>query len=84
MADRRIAQLHAMGMKDATIYNPKETSVGRTHAFFLVRGDARAYNLPKNPVMPTTHLEDAWTAAAIGAAAIGIATFAAFALGSHR
>src|SRR6266480_374185 len=39
VADRRIAQLHAMGMKDATIYNPKESSVGGTHAFFLLRGD---------------------------------------------
>src|SRR6476620_5142521 len=49
-ADRRIAQLHGAGMTDATIWNPKETSVGGTHAIFLVRGDVRAYNLPKNPV----------------------------------
>src|SRR6266404_4764234 len=48
-ADVRIAQLHASGMEDASIWNPKETSVGGTHAFFIVRGDARAYNLPPNP-----------------------------------
>ena len=43
-------------MTDATIWNPKETSVGGTHAFFLVRGDPRAYNLPPNPQVPTTLL----------------------------
>jgi len=80
IADRRVAQLHSMGMQDATIYNPKDSSVGGTHAFFLVRGDPRAYNLPANPVMPTTHLKDAWTAAAVGAAAIAVGTIAAFAL----
>src|SRR5690242_5930266 len=80
IADRRVAQLHSMGMKDANIYNPKDSSVGGTHAFFLVRGNPQAYNLPKNPVMPTTHLKDAWTAAGIGAAAIAIGTIAAFAL----
>ena len=84
VADRRIAQLHAMGMNDATIYNPKDSSVGGTHAFFLLRGDARAYNLPQNPVMPTAHLKDAWRAAAVGAAAIAIGTVAAFALESGR
>ena len=84
VADQRIAQLHAMGMNDATIYNPKESSVGGTHAFFLVRGDPRAYNLPANPVMPTTHLKDAWRAAAIGAAAIAVGSFVAFALGGRK
>lgn len=84
VADRRIAQLHAMGMNDATIYNPKDSSVGGTHAFFLLRGDARAYNLPQNPVMPTTHLKDAWRAAAVGAAAIAIGTVVAFAFGGRR
>ena len=73
-----------MGMNDATIYNPKDSSVGGTHAFFLLRGDARAYNLPQNPVMPTTHLKDAWRAAAVGAAAIAIATVAAFLLEGGR
>src|SRR5215210_5826191 len=84
VADERIARLHAMGMEDAAIWNPKDTSVGGTHAFFLVRGDARAYNLPQNPVMPTAHLKDAWTSAAIGAAAIAVSSLLAFALGGRR
>ena len=70
-------------MNDATIYNPKGSSVGGTHAFFLLRGDARSYNLPQNPVMPTTHLKDAWRAAAVGAAAIAIGTIVAFAFGGN-
>jgi len=84
VADERIARLHAMGMEDATIWNPKETSVGGTHAFFLVRGEPRAYNLPENPVMPTAHLKDAWTSAAIGAAAIAVGSLLAFALGGRK
>jgi formate dehydrogenase iron-sulfur subunit len=69
VADERIAKLHAAGMRDAQIYNPKESSVGGTHAFFLVRGDPALYNLPANPQVPTTLLKPAWNAAA-GAAGI--------------
>jgi formate dehydrogenase iron-sulfur subunit len=79
-ADRRISQLHASGMTDATIWNPKETSVGGTHAFFLVRGDARAYNLPPNPQVPTTLLKQSWSAAAVGAGAMLAVSVAAFLL----
>ena len=83
-ADRRIAHLHAAGMNDATIWNPKETSVGGTHAFFIVRGDARAYNLPPNPQVPTALLKQSWSAAAVGAGAIVAASLLAFALGSRK
>src|SRR5438445_2812454 len=82
-ADRRIAQLHASGMTDATIYNPKNSSVGGTHAFFLVRGDPKTYNLPPDPVVPTTLLRPAWNAAAIGAAAMVVGSLLAFALGGR-
>ena len=78
VADERIARLHSYGMTDARIWNPKETSVGGTHAFFLVRGDARNYNLPEKPEVPTVLLKKAWSAAAVGAAAIAIASLLAF------
>ena len=84
VADARIAALHQSGMTDAAIYNPTDTSVGGTHAFFLVRGDARKYNLPTNPVVPTTLLRSGWTAAAIGAGAIAIGTLLAFAMGGRK
>jgi formate dehydrogenase iron-sulfur subunit len=84
VADARIEKLHANGMRDASIYNPTETSVGGIHAFFLVRGDARAYNLPPNPEVPTTLLRESWGSAAIAAGVIAIASFVAFAFGGRR
>jgi formate dehydrogenase iron-sulfur subunit len=80
-ADRRIAQLHASGMDDATLWNPKETSVGGTHAFFIVRGDPRNYNLPPKPEVPTTLLHQSWSAAAVAAGAMVGLSLIAFALG---
>ena len=82
-ADHRIAQLHAAGMNDATIYNPKETSVGGTHAFFLVRGDPQIYNLPANPIVPTTLLKPGWNSVAIASVAMAIGSLLAFALGGR-
>ena len=79
-ADRRIEQLHEAGMNDATIWNPKESSVGGTHAFFIVRGDPRAYNLPRNPEVPTRLLKQSWSAAAVAAGVMFAAAFAAFSL----
>jgi hypothetical protein len=70
-------------MDDATIYNPKESSVGGTHAFFLVRGDPKTYNLPPNPIVPTTLLKPAWNAVAIASAAMAIGSLLAFALGGR-
>jgi len=79
-ADARIAKLHAAGMTDATIWNPKDTSVGGTHAFFLVRGEPSRYNLPAKPEVPTTYLEPAWKAAATAAGVLLGAALLAFAL----
>ena len=84
VADARIAKLHANGMNDATIYNPTGTSVGGTHAFFLVRGDPRAYNLPLKPEVPAALLPAAWTSAAVAAATIAIGSLLAFALSPRR
>ena len=79
LADERIATLHANGMADAKIWNPTDSSVGGAHAFFLVRGDERAYNLPPNPEVPTVHLREAWGAAAVAAGLMAIGSLLAFA-----
>jgi formate dehydrogenase iron-sulfur subunit len=63
-AARRVEMLHARGMTDAQVYDPRDTSVGGIHAFFIVRGDPRAYNYPPHPEVPTIHLRAGWTAAA--------------------
>jgi formate dehydrogenase iron-sulfur subunit len=84
LAGERLQHLHESGMKDATIYNPTDTSVGGIHAFFLVRGDPRAYNLPPKPEVPTTLLKKGWSAVAIGAGALAIGSLLAFALESRK
>jgi formate dehydrogenase iron-sulfur subunit len=80
VAEKRIEDLHAVGMTDASIYNPTDTSVGGIHAFFIVRGDPRAYNLPPKPEVPTTLLREGWSAAAVAAGAMALGSLLAFAL----
>src|SRR5437667_1127628 len=83
-ADRRIAELQAAGQHGGTIYNPKDSSVGGIHAFFLVRGDPREYNLPPKPTVPTELLRPGWSAVGIAAAAMAVGSLLAFALGGKK
>jgi len=78
VANRRIEQLKSRGIDDAQIYDPQETSVGGTHAFFILRGDPKSYNLPPKPEIPTVHLRRGWTSAGIAAAALVTGTLLAF------
>jgi formate dehydrogenase iron-sulfur subunit len=66
-AEARLEELRARGVDDATIYDPRDSSVGGTHAIFIVRGDPRTYNLPPRPEVPTVHLRAGWGSAAIAA-----------------
>jgi formate dehydrogenase iron-sulfur subunit len=77
-AQERLQELHARGVEDATLYNPVETSVGGIHAFFLVRGDPRTYNLPPKPEVPTIYLKDGWRSAGLAAGMMVVAGLAAF------
>jgi formate dehydrogenase iron-sulfur subunit len=54
-------------MDDAVVYDPMQTSVGGTHALFIVRGDPRTYNLPLTPEAPTIYLKKSWTSSAVAA-----------------
>ncbi len=67
-AKERLEELHGRGMSDATLYDSSDTSVGGTHAMFIVRGDPRSYNLPPKPEIPTIYARKAWTVSAVGAA----------------
>jgi formate dehydrogenase iron-sulfur subunit len=62
-AEERAATLRARGMTDVTLYDPRHTSVGGTHAIFLVRGQLSDFDLPADPVVPTVHLAPAWQSA---------------------
>ena len=77
-AQQRITTLQDRGVNDASIYDPADSSVGGTHAIFIVRGEQKAYNLPPQPEVPTTYLRSAWTSAAVAAGAMLVGTFIAF------
>ncbi len=77
-AKERVEVLHERGMTDAQMYDPAETSVGGIHAFFVIRGDPRAYNLPPKPEIPTIYLKRAWSSSLVGAALLLGGALAAF------
>jgi formate dehydrogenase iron-sulfur subunit len=78
LAQERLVQLKARGVQDATVYDPQDTSVGGIHAFFLIRGDPRTYNLPPKPEVPTIYLKDGWRAAGVAAGMMVLGGLAAF------
>jgi formate dehydrogenase iron-sulfur subunit len=65
----RVAELQSRGFADARSYNAAGTSVGRTHALFILLGEPEACNFPPAPDVPTVHLGAAWRAALLSAAA---------------
>jgi len=77
-AEQRVEELHHRGMKDVAIYDPQKSSVGGTHAIFILRGDARAYNLPPAPEVPTGYLKKGWASSALAAALLLGGTLLAF------
>ena len=78
MAQERLRELHERGIKDATVYNPLDTSVGGIHAFFLIRGDPRTYNLRPKPEVPTFYLRDGWRSAGLAAGMLALGSLLAF------
>jgi formate dehydrogenase iron-sulfur subunit len=66
-AEDRVQELQGRGMRDATLYDAADSSVGGTHAMFILRGDPRSYNLPPQPEVPTVYLKRAWTSSALAA-----------------
>jgi formate dehydrogenase iron-sulfur subunit len=80
----RMDELQARGMTDAQLYDPVESSVGGTHAIFIVRGDPRTYNLPPNPEVPTVYLRKGWTSAGVAAGLMAAGALLAFLAGGHN
>jgi formate dehydrogenase iron-sulfur subunit len=66
-AQDRMTELKDQGFEDVHLYDPQDSSVGGIHAFFIVRGDPRTYNLPPQPDVPTIYQRKAWTSAAAAA-----------------
>ena len=76
-------ELKGRGMGDAEVYDPQHTSVEGIHAFFILRGDPRQYNLPPNPEVPTIYHKAGWTSAGVAAGLILVGSVLAF-LGSAK
>jgi formate dehydrogenase iron-sulfur subunit len=77
-AHERVETLASRGIDDAVVYDPRSSSVGGTHAIFVLRGRPESYNLPPNPQVPTVHLRDGWTGAAVAAGLMLVGSLAAF------
>ncbi|HEY0876627.1 MAG TPA: 4Fe-4S dicluster domain-containing protein [Vicinamibacterales bacterium] len=84
VAAGRVDDLRAQGVDDAVVYDPRDTSVGGIHAFFIVRGDPRAYNLPVSPEAPAVLNRPAWTSAAAAAGLMVISGLLAFMRGGRE
>ena len=77
-AQERMLELQDRGVRDATLYDAEDTSVGGTHAMFILRGDPRSYNLPPRPEVPTVYLKEAWTSSALAAGLLLAGSLLAF------
>ena len=78
-AQERLRELERRGIEDAMLYDPRDSSVGGTHAMFIFRGRPDEYNLPEQPEVPTVYLRRGWTSTAVGAALMLFGTMLAFA-----
>jgi formate dehydrogenase iron-sulfur subunit len=79
-AGRRVVELEERGVRDVTVYDPVDTSVGGAHAIFLIPGAPSTWGLPPAPEVPTVRLRGAWTSAVLTAALAVAGTFATFLL----
>jgi formate dehydrogenase iron-sulfur subunit len=70
-AEQRVEKLRAAGADDAQLYLGGGDGIGGAGAFFLLLDEPEVYGLPPDPVDPTRHLGESWTAA--GVAALGLA-----------
>jgi formate dehydrogenase iron-sulfur subunit len=77
-AGQRLDELRVKGVDDAVLYDPRDSSVGGTHAMFIVRGSPEDYNLPAAPESPTVHLRAGWQSAALAAGVMLAGTALAF------
>jgi formate dehydrogenase iron-sulfur subunit len=79
-AEARIRRLHDDGVEEAYLYGADhvdQPGTGGLNAFFLLVDEPEVYNLPPDPVVPTSHGGDAWRSLAIGAFALAAAALGA-------
>ena len=82
-ADRRLAQLHDLGVTEAQLYGrDPDDGVGGDGAFFLLLDQPEVYGLPPDPVVPTRYAGTMWRRAGAAAAAFLLAGGGAFESGA--
>jgi formate dehydrogenase iron-sulfur subunit len=83
-AHAREDQLRAQGVEEARLYGADpDDGVGGFGAFFLLLDDPEVYGLPPDPVVPTKHLPEMYSAAAAAAGVLAAALGAVFLWGSR-
>ena len=87
-ADRRLEQLHGLGVTEARLYGrDPDDGVGGDGAFFLLLDEPEVYGLPPDPVVPTRNAAAMWRRAGAAAGTFllaGIGAFVAGAIGARR
>jgi formate dehydrogenase iron-sulfur subunit len=84
-ADRRLAELHGAGVREARLYGrDPDDGVGGDGAFFLLLDEPEVYGLPPDPVVPTRDAPTMWRRAGAAAAAFALAGIGAFVGASVR
>ena len=76
--DRRLAQLHGLGVGEARLYGrDPDDGVGGDGAFFLLLDEPEVYGLPPDPHVPTRDAPAMWRRAGAAAATFLLAGIAA-------
>lgn len=73
--ERRLQSLRQAGLENARIYDPQSTSVGGTHALFLIIGSPDQYGFPPRPEIPRIHQAEGWRSAALTSAGMIAVSF---------
>jgi formate dehydrogenase iron-sulfur subunit len=84
-AERRVAELHDRGVKEAYLYGADAASqpgTGGLNAFFLLTDRPEVYNLPPEPVAPAKRVASGWASLAL--ASLGLLAAALSAVASTR
>jgi len=78
-AEQRVATLRERGV-ESQLYGASDVGggIGPLHAFFLLTDTPETYNLPIEPVLPSTRQRDGYTAAAVAVGALALTAFAIF------
>jgi formate dehydrogenase iron-sulfur subunit len=86
-ADRRLVQLHDLGVPEARLYGrDPDDGVGGDGAFFLLLDEPEVYGLPPDPHVPTRDAPAMWRRAGAAAAfaLAGVGAFLSSARGGRR